>query len=109
MAYIYEELNTGEVTRRLYADKENNGFTYEGCQALAEWLEQYTEDCGENMELDVVALRCDYNEYANLEEFNVDYFGKGREDEFYADIDGLREDTTVIEVGNTGRIIVGSF
>jgi dGTP triphosphohydrolase len=37
-------------------------FSYEGAQALFEYLEQYEEDTGEELELDVIALCCDYTE-----------------------------------------------
>lgn len=37
-------------------------FTYEGLGVLFEYLEAYEEDSGEELELDVVALCCDYYE-----------------------------------------------
>lgn len=38
-------------------------FTYEGKQVLFDYLEQLGEDTGEPIELDVIALCCDYTEY----------------------------------------------
>lgn len=37
-------------------------FSYEGAKALFEYLEQYEEDTGEELELDVIALCCEYTE-----------------------------------------------
>ena len=37
-------------------------FSYEGMQALFDYLEQLEEDTGEEIELDVIALCCDYSE-----------------------------------------------
>lgn len=37
-------------------------FSYEGLKALFEYLEDYEEQTGEEIELDVIALCCDYNE-----------------------------------------------
>ena len=42
-------------------DRKEN-FTYEGLGILFEYLEQYEEDTGEEMELDVIAICCDFSE-----------------------------------------------
>ena len=34
--------------------------SYSLCYSMAEWLEQYEEDIGEELELDPVAIRCEY-------------------------------------------------
>lgn len=39
-----------------------NTFTYDGLNLLFDYLEQYEEDCGTEIELDVVALCCEYDE-----------------------------------------------
>ncbi len=102
MTYIYERLSTHEVARRLKAD-ENAGWSYEGALALAEYLEQYVEDVNVPMELDIVALRCDFSEYESLEEFNKNY------NKPYKDLDAVRDETTVIEIEGTGRFIAQDF
>lgn len=62
MTYIYKELSTNQVVDALRAD-EHAGWSYEGAKALAEYLEQLAEDMREPLELDVVALRCEFSEY----------------------------------------------
>lgn len=48
---------------RAFADAgRKDQFSYEGKKALFEYLEQYEEDTGEELELDVIALCCDYYE-----------------------------------------------
>jgi hypothetical protein len=37
-------------------------FTYEGLEVLFDYLEGYEEDSGEEIDLDVIALCCDYAE-----------------------------------------------
>jgi hypothetical protein len=39
-----------------------NNFSYEGLQTLFDYLEQYEQDCGQEMELDVIAICCDFSE-----------------------------------------------
>jgi len=63
-------------------NKEN--FSYDGLKTLFQYLDNLSEDCGENIEFDPIALCCEFAEY-NLEEFNKDY------DEEYATIDELQE------------------
>jgi len=76
-------------------------FTYEGLQALFEWLEDYENDTGEELELDVIGLCCDYTEYNSLGDFQVDYGDQ------YATMDDIQDKTTVIEIGNGGFIVAG--
>jgi hypothetical protein len=78
-------------------------FTYQGQRALFDYLEQYEEDCDIEIELDVIALCCDYVEYDSLEEFQLDY---GHED--YPDVDSIYNNTEVIEFGE-GSFIIASF
>jgi len=40
----------------------NENFSYEGKRILFDFLEQYEDDTGEEIELDVIALCCDYSE-----------------------------------------------
>ena len=78
----------------------NDTFSYNGKQALFDYLEEYEESTGEEIELDIVALCCDYTEYANIEEVIADYSS-------IKDIDDLRDNTTIIEFD--GGIIIQQF
>ena len=55
-------LTTGDIAKALIHD-ENANWSRAGAFALAEWMEQIEEDCKIEMQLDVVALRCEYSEY----------------------------------------------
>ena len=79
-------------------------FSYEGLGALFYYLEELEEDIGEEMELDVVALCCDYSEWQTLEEFN-DYYGIKKSCETLEDVAEL---TIVIDVNGT-RFITQDF
>lgn len=39
-----------------------NNFSYEGLGLLFEYLEEYEQDTGEELELDVIAICCDFSE-----------------------------------------------
>lgn len=62
-------LSTSQAVNMLTQDTDAN-WSYQGAKALIEYLEEIDED----MELNVVAIRCDYSEYSSLQEWAEDYF-----------------------------------
>ena len=67
-------LNTYDIANALCADQYAN-WSRAGALALAEWLEEMEESTGEETELDVVAIRCDFSEYESLFDWAIDYYG----------------------------------
>lgn len=80
----------------------NDSFTYEGLGALFEYFEELEEDTGEEMELDVIGICCDFSEYENIKEFQENY---GDE---YQTIEDIEDQTTVIPVDGD-RFIIQQF
>ncbi len=63
-----------EDYKRVVTDENKNGnFSYKGLRFLFNYLEDLSEDTGKNINLDVVALCCDYVEYKNLDEYLNDF------------------------------------
>lgn len=77
-----------------------NNFSYEGLEALYNWIEEVDDSCGTETELDVIALCCEFNEYENIVEFHQDY---NKED--YETLDDIANMTTVIIIDDGGFII----
>lgn len=100
MTYIYQTLNKTYVARQLLSD-DYAKWSLNGADALANYLENIAEDTGEPIQLDVVALRCDFSEYKNLADFNQQ---TGRN---YESIDALCADAEVILFD--GGLIVSNF
>jgi len=73
-----------------------NQFSYEGKVALYEYLTQLEEDTGFEMELDVIALCCDFVEYEDFTEFLGDYEDYAKEHDI-KNAEDLQEHTQVIE------------
>jgi len=71
-------MTTYDIAHELLQDT-NAAWTRAGAFALAEHLEQYEEETGEEMEMDVVAIRCDFSEYSSLEDWAVDYFSDSKQ------------------------------
>jgi replication fork clamp-binding protein CrfC len=85
-----------------FSDTYKNNFSYEGKRALFDYLEQLSEDTGEDIELDTIALCCEYTEYENLEEYNKAYNTSNPFDS----LEEVEENTQVIRIeGSDGFII----
>lgn len=86
---IYEEL-TPERFAELLTQDEYAQWSYQGALALYD----YFEELGEDIEMDAVAIRCDYHEYETRQDLLDDY-------DLYS-WEQIQDNTEVIEV-NQGR------
>jgi len=69
---MYQSINLHDFREAFRNYGRSNNFSYDGLEILFDGLEQYEEDTGTAIELDVIALCCEYNE-ADLDEINQDY------------------------------------
>jgi len=85
-------------------------FTSAGLRALFEYLEQYEEDTGEELELDVIALCCDFSEH-DLEDLGREYGylldGDEMPDTIATWASFLQDHTQVIPVDDEHLIVLG--
>jgi hypothetical protein len=84
------------------SDTYKNNFSYEGKKALYEYLTEYEESTGEQIELDIVALCCDYTEYENIEAVKENYTN-------IKNLEDLQDYTQGIAIKGTDRLIVANF
>ncbi len=92
------------ITQSQFVDemsKKQHGFSYDGAKALFEHLTQYEEDCDKELEFDPIAFRCEYSEYNNLEEVKNDYDVE--------DLEHLEQNTIVIKVPNSEKLIIQAY
>lgn len=96
-----------------------DNFSYNGLNALFDYLEEYEECTGAEIELDVIAICCDFTEYENIKEFVLNYDDsyiawkiepeEADESEGIIDyektLDNIREYTQVIDIDGTSFII----
>ena len=97
---MYQSITKSDFTSAFHRMNRGEQFSYKGLIALYDYLEQYEEDTGEQIELDVIAICCEYAEYESLEEFQEDY------GDDYQSIDEIEQVTTVIPVDDSGFIIL---
>ena len=86
--------------RDAFKSHNRENFSHAGLEALFDYLEEYEESTGEEVEFDVIALCCEYAEYENLAEFQEAY-----NDADYACIEDIAQQTTVIPINEESFII----
>ena len=90
-------LQTHEIVSRLLAD--SNCWSRAGAFALAQYLQDWEQDTGEQMEYDAVAIRCDWSEYPSAVAAHND-ITRGH------DLDEDDEDTALDRLRDVGQVIV---
>ena len=95
-----------------------NYFSYEGFNALYDYLNEYSDEVGEDFKVDVIAICCDFTEYESWEDLYNNYsYSYNNESETFEELEknnGLddfkkwvQDRTTVIEITNYKNDIVG--
>lgn len=105
------------ITRSAFIDAFRNAgrkdsFSYEGLCALFDWLEELGEETGQEVELDVIALCCEFSEYDSALEACENYDFEPDPDDVEDDqedeaLDWLRQRTAIITF--PGGIIIQNF
>jgi hypothetical protein len=94
---------TIELHDFIHCDVLKDNFSYDGRVALFEYLEQYEQDCGIELDFDPIAIRCEFTEYSNLSDV-ANYYEDLQEVEEEEKLEWLQDRTQVIEF-ETGIIL----
>jgi hypothetical protein len=81
-----------------FAAMRPDNFTYDALDALYFYYDDVSNDMDEPFELDVVAICCEWCEYASFEDLQSDYKGIN-------DMDDLTDQAHVIELDNGGLVL----
>lgn len=95
-----KNINFDDFCNEFVGSQYENNFTHEGKRALFDYLEEYEQSTGEEINLDIVAICCDFKEYADIEEIKANY-------NMIKNIDDLYKYTQVIEFD--GGFIIQKF
>ena len=100
-----QSINFYQFERAFKDMDRGNQFSYDGLKAIFEWFEQLDEDSGTETELDVIAICCEFAEYADINELKQDYpVPEDCEDDDEA-LEYFRNETIVLELANGGLVI----
>ena len=88
-------------------------FSYQGLEVLFDYLTDYEDQTGEEIELDVIALCCDYYEThwkEIAEDYRIDLTDCDDEDDkIEAVCNYLNENTVVVGESSYGMFVYGAF
>jgi len=92
---------------RDFETRRPENFSYAGLRTLYEYFCQFEEDTGEEIEFDCVGICCEYSEVT----FECEGGEHSRNEKLKAaghdyTLDQLREQTTVIDVGDLESVII---
>ena len=86
--------------RDSFRELGRDNFTYDGLEALFNFIEEIDDDCGVESELDPIDLCCSFTEYQGLAEFQDDY-----DADEYKTIEDIENHTSVIRISDEAFII----
>ena len=93
-------LSTSDIARNLLKDS-NACWTWPGAFALAEYLQELEDSTGETMELDAVAIRCDWSEWPSA----VEAYNETSAEENLSEDDEESEEKALEWLRDNGQVI----
>jgi hypothetical protein len=111
---MYHPIGFSQFVDAFRSHDRYNDFGYKALKALFEHIEEYEQDSGQPIELDVIALCCEFSTYSSALEAATEYGfdppinADNTEEEVEEEaLDYLRDNTTVIKF--EGGVIVQGF
>ena len=72
---MYQSVNFSDFVNAFRSHDRDNQFSYEAKRMIFDYIEDYERDTGEPVELDVIAICCDFSEMTESElrqSYNID-------------------------------------
>ena len=101
-------VNQSEFIDAFHRYDRYDQFGYDALVSLFDYMEQLEDDCGEEMELDVIALCCDYSvdSVADIaSNYSIDIDGLDDDEARNAVLEYLNDHTSVIDEDCNGQIL----
>ncbi len=94
-----QAINFSSFVDAFSAHDRYDSFGYDGLRVIFDYLESYEQDTGEEIELDVIAICCDYNMMTVediVKEYRIDVSDVDADDLEEYVLDYLNDQTTVL-------------
>ena len=104
---MYITINEYEF-RDLFKKCDRDNFSYEGYEALFNFLDDICSSDEKGYQCCVVAIDSDFTEYEDLKEFQKEYYDDVAGDKFKT-IEEIEEETTVIRIEDSDSFIIQVF
>ena len=101
-------VNQSEFIDAFHRCNRYEQFGYDALVSLFDYVEQLEDDCGEEMELDVIALCCDYSvdSVADIaSNYSIDIDGLDDDEARSAVLEYLQDNTQVVDEDCNGQIL----
>lgn len=110
---IVQTINVSQFTLAFYNANRADNFSLEGLQVLFDYLENLSNETGEPIEIDVIALCCEYNEESVtdiISSYDIDVSdANGDEDEVKALVREYLEEHTSVCGEVDGGFVYAAF
>lgn len=101
-----QSITFSQFVDAFHAYDRYDSFGYNGLRIIFDYLEQYEQDCNEEIELDVIAICCDYN-MMDIEdiakEYRIDLSHLDAEDDDYEE----QREEAVLDYLNDHTMVLG--
>lgn len=100
---IKQDINFSYFTTAFHnCDGRGEQFSYEALRVIFDYLEQLSDEIQEDIELDVIALCCEYAEYESLEELQKDYPD-------IESMEDLESETNVLLIDGSDSFVIAQY
>ena len=109
---MIQTLRLSDFTNAFRNSNRDGQFSYEALELIFDYIEDYERDSGEKVELDVIAICCEWAEEdaATLAEmYDIDIEGLEGEALHDAVLEEMRERTQVASVTSKGKLVYVQF
>jgi len=109
---MYQTINSYDFETAFNKAGRKEQFSYKAKNMLFDYLEAYEDETGEKVELDVIALCCDYEESSVTDiaaSYDIDIEGLEEDAALETVLDYLRDHTQVVGAIGTDTILFQSF
>jgi uncharacterized alpha/beta hydrolase family protein len=111
---MIQRVTETDFLRAFEGSQYKNNFSYEGLTTLYDYFINLEEDTGEEMELDIVSIACEFNEYKNVQEYLENYSTDLMREDFETDeefneavLEEISEKTSLLDIDGEAFIIRG--
>jgi len=109
---MYQTINSYDFETAFNKAGRKDQFSYDGKKVLFDYLEAYEDETGEKVELDVIALCCEYEESSVTDiaaNYNIDIEGLDEREALDTVLEYLNDRTQVVGAIGTDTVLFQSF
>lgn len=107
-----QSVNFSAFVDAFHAYKRYDQFGYDALKVIFDYLEEYEESCGQEIELDVIAICCDYSveHYTDIaKNYSIDLDGLDDDEAKSAVIEYIQDNSSYLGEATDGELVYQCF